>query len=471
MDMQEALPTNATHDWVRTAFEAFGPVAYVSLPKYHKTKLIKEFAFVEFEEKATVQKAIEAFATLRGVLNCPDPSKLGSILAYLREKDDESDAKKAKVKKTKSKKKSKLKDAKVESPRKVVLDEEPAAKRAKREIESESVSPANTDIIVNSETAIKVESSDAVPDAQTKEKSVEIQGTSDDTAAMDSTVSGIAGEPDDNGIKSEENRQKTAVAKRPDTGIYGTSLNALRITTKQEWKHLRNLYLNQQRNKMKQLKKQLWHRRNQEALHLETPEQDRDDPESSDALHFHGDEPFAIDGNLGAECVETLNTEPCSGIDAASGTTAASAEPAPPAPMDSEAQPPQPRAPLFTYEPGIIVLVHFAEPCVDVRDFKAEMRQHACVRYVDVKEGDLLAHIRIDANDSALELMARVAPLHAEVLEGDAERVYWQKIECDRHQKLTKQLKVKPVRGRERMRAAVVAASLELQANHVRFDD
>lgn len=43
---QEALPTTATHESVRKMFEAYGPVAYVSLPKFRSSQQIKEFAFV-----------------------------------------------------------------------------------------------------------------------------------------------------------------------------------------------------------------------------------------------------------------------------------------------------------------------------------------------------------------------------------------------------------------------------------------
>lgn len=107
--------------------------------------------------------------------------------------------------------------------------------------------------------------------------------------------------------------------------------------------------------------------------------------------------------------------------------------------------------------------ITFTEPCVDVKEFKAEMRQHPFVRYVDVKEGDLAAFVRVDSAATAPQLIQRAAPLECSVLSGVDEEAYWQKIGIDRHQKLTKQLKVKPKRGREKVNKVL--------ANHVRFGD
>lgn len=84
----ESLPPKADHDWVRNVFSSYGTVAYVSLPKFRNSGKIKEFGFVEFDEEASVQKALKAFQTFGGVLayETTDPAKMASIKTYEPEK-------------------------------------------------------------------------------------------------------------------------------------------------------------------------------------------------------------------------------------------------------------------------------------------------------------------------------------------------------------------------------------------------
>jgi La-related protein 7 len=52
------LPAKADHDWVKSMFEKYGSVAYVSLPKF-KSGTIKRFAFVEFINEESAKNVIE----------------------------------------------------------------------------------------------------------------------------------------------------------------------------------------------------------------------------------------------------------------------------------------------------------------------------------------------------------------------------------------------------------------------------
>lgn len=56
--LQEQLPPKADHEWVKSMFEKYGNVAYISLPKF-KSGNIKRFAFVEFESEESVGKVLE----------------------------------------------------------------------------------------------------------------------------------------------------------------------------------------------------------------------------------------------------------------------------------------------------------------------------------------------------------------------------------------------------------------------------
>lgn len=86
----ECLPSTADHDWIRNTFSVFGNIAYISLPRYKRTKKIKEFAFIEFEQKSSVEKAIAAFNEFRGVITTEkSPEELYSIVTYNKEEDEE----------------------------------------------------------------------------------------------------------------------------------------------------------------------------------------------------------------------------------------------------------------------------------------------------------------------------------------------------------------------------------------------
>lgn len=87
----ECLPSTADHDWIRNTFSVFGNIAYISLPRYKRSKKIKEFAFIEFEQKSSVEKAISAFKEFRGFITTEkSPEELYSIVSYNREEEENS---------------------------------------------------------------------------------------------------------------------------------------------------------------------------------------------------------------------------------------------------------------------------------------------------------------------------------------------------------------------------------------------
>lgn len=85
----EAIPPSATHETVRQQFKQFGNIAYISLPRYRTSGRIKEFAFIEFEEKGSVAKCINAFRQFDGVIgDTQEPENLKSVVAYVKEQED-----------------------------------------------------------------------------------------------------------------------------------------------------------------------------------------------------------------------------------------------------------------------------------------------------------------------------------------------------------------------------------------------
>lgn len=427
----EALPTTATHDWVRKVFEAYGPVAYVSLPKFRISQQIKEFAFVEFEQRASVARALKAFGEFSGVLSMEsDPQRLCSVTSYLKEQQEDCS----------------------DEVSKCESNDGPNGVEASGTIESERVG------------------NESDSDGEPSTKRVKCNEGDD---AADSK--------DDDANRKKVRRKKTTAKHHKELPAAEQhaaemSLVALRITTKLEWKRLRNKYLNHQREQIKMMKKEMWAARKssmiaaaavaapivpsssvsaaaakqEEEVPQQNKRQQRQQRRHPKNINFYG----AIKEDGAAVADE---------IDEDVGDAAVDAAVAPSSVTIGKQTAENRRPPLFVYESGIIVKVHFVAPCVDVKDFKADMRQLPFVKYVDLKEGDRAAFIRVDAPRSAPSLIKHCAPNKCQILTGTTEEQYWEKIGQDRQQKLSKALRIKPKRGREKIN--------KLMSSHIRFDD
>lgn len=74
---------------MKNLFKQFGDVAYVSLPKFKSSGRIKEFAFIEFADKNSVEQCINAFRQFDGVIaDHNEPEKLKSVTSYIKEQEE-----------------------------------------------------------------------------------------------------------------------------------------------------------------------------------------------------------------------------------------------------------------------------------------------------------------------------------------------------------------------------------------------
>lgn len=256
-------------------------------------------------------------------------------------------------------------------------------------------------------------------------------------------------------------------------------LSTLRVATKVEWKRLRNKYLTLQRQKYSEVKKLLQQRKHGEhrkisTLPLQTvrpvtmKDKKYESPPSSKRICTRN---INFYGAMRDE--QNTNTYECSVIDEKKpnlDTTAGNQTK-----TDKQCA----KDLQFEYEPGLIVKVNFDQPCTDTVDFKAEMKQYSFVRYVDVKEGQPYAHVRVDVSRSAPVLIKHCAPNRCQILTGEGEIEYWAKIAKDREQKLSKNVKVPKNRSRK-MRNLIkniaevnVVKTLENKTtiSHIRFED
>lgn len=82
----ERLPVDAEHEWLKNIFSKFGTVDYVSIPKYKHNKMIKGFAFVEFNTADSVKKVLDYFESIGCKLPTTMlPNNLASIVTFEKE--------------------------------------------------------------------------------------------------------------------------------------------------------------------------------------------------------------------------------------------------------------------------------------------------------------------------------------------------------------------------------------------------
>lgn len=255
------------------------------------------------------------------------------------------------------------------------------------------------------------------------------------------------------------------------------AINVLRVATKVEWKRLRNKYLMLQREKYAEVKKLLrsQNKGNNNVKKSTLPQMVR--PVTMKTKQYSSPPPtkrictrnINFYGAMGDDH-NPVNTYECSIIDDNRNTGNKSKAKKDEKPSAKESQ--------FEFQPGLIVKVNFDQPCIDVSDFKAEMKQYAFVKYVDIKEGQSNAFVRVDASRSAPVLIKHCAPNCCQILTGESETEYWAKIARDREQKLSKTVKVP--RNRERRMRNLIKNTAEVNiikneskttATHIRFCD
>lgn len=105
----------------------------------------------------------------------------------------------------------------------------------------------------------------------------------------------------------------------------------------------------------------------------------------------------------------------------------------------------------ITYAPGIIVKVEMDEPCTDPNNFKMELRDNNCVKYIDITYGSREAYIRCDTAEAAQAFAQKSNEgKRLIILKGDEEKSYWDKIEQNRKEKLSNK-KAFRHRGRDKL--------------------
>jgi len=376
----EQIPINSTHDSLKLIFSKYGKVNYVSLPRYKKSRQIKQFCFIEFDDPASAQNVVTAFKKIDGVLQGTSvkPENLLSITTF--EKDDH--------------------------------DEEPPKKKAKLDCQEPEI--------------IVPENKEECDDENVNKTSVKEAETAEDATTTESPKK----------KKRKHKRRNTAKNK-----LVEEHLMSMKVMRKNEWKKLRNAYLNLERQKAKEIKKIL-----RETYNKRTDSKNQSysslTPKVSPKINFYGSPNERSSENVNEPVTESIFEQ--------SGN-------------------------IFT--PGCIVNIKFREPCVEFKEFKKELKQFPSVQYVDIMEGGSQCFIRVNASQAAHELVSHYSSCEyeTEVLKDELEKDYWKKIFESREKKKKNDDKSKPNtekrhrrRGREKL---VEKISKATQNQIIRFSE
>ncbi|KAM9426503.1 la-related protein 7 [Pholidichthys leucotaenia] len=428
----ELLPKDVTHNWIERVFSKCGNVVYVSIPRYKTTRDSKGFAFVEFEKEEQAQKAIE-------MLNNPPedaPRKPGIFPKTLNRKHiplpaDNPPAGEEEKKKRKKKKKKESSTVQMSvDVKEEVMEAEPSGQKRK-EPETEVPTTQKTPGKLSEKKRRRSQTTEAPEEtlpskirkiAETEEKEVDVAGTS--SLAINepqTTVEAGKENKDDSIVKAKRKRKK----KHREKLKIEEEVIPLRVLSKKEWLELKKEYLMLQKQSMAALKKCMKNmNHNKPDLEIKTE-----------------------------DCQAARKEE-----------------------KSNKSEKTANQGPQFIS--GVIMKITDSKPLPGRKIIKDALGKISPVVYVDILEGDAEGHIRFQSPEEAKAVSDVRAEIQKEqgwkleIISGDHEQRYWQKILVDRQVKLNRPREKK--RGTEKLisKAEKIIMARAKEANrHIHFDE
>ncbi|XP_032318101.1 la-related protein 7 isoform X2 [Camelus ferus] len=449
----ELLPKNVNHSWIERVFGKCGNVVYISIPHYKSTGDPKGFAFVEFETKEQAAKAIE-------FLNNPPeeaPRKPGIFPKTVKNKP--IPALRVAEKKKKKKKKGRVKkedthtkesdmDTSKESVCKVKRSrttsegsevettepqKPPSKKRKKRErAEVLSLPSVKTGKRKRSSSedadclAPKSKVKKMAPKDNIKKEASEVCKESKELEVSTEEEKDTGDIKDGSLLKAKRKHKK----KHKERHKMGEEVIPLRVLSKSEWMDLKKEYLALQKASMASLKKTISQIKSESEM-----ERDNGVPNKS---------------GMKNEKTNSEDSCPQEKVNAA--------------------------GPQFVS--GVIVKIISTEPLPGRKQVRDTLAAISEVVYVDLLEGDTECHARFKTPKDAqavINAYMEIKKKHCwklEILSGDHEQRYWQKILVDRQAKLNQPREKK--RGTEKLitKAEKIRLAKTQQASkHIRFSE
>uniref|UniRef100_A0A9J7XIR9 La-related protein 7 n=1 Tax=Cyprinus carpio carpio TaxID=630221 RepID=A0A9J7XIR9_CYPCA len=412
----ELLPKSVTHVWLERVFSKCGNVVYVSIPRYKSTGHPKGFAFVEFETEEQAQKATE-------MLNNPPedaPRKPGIFPKTCKKKTIpfeaiqdtpgyEEDGKKKKKKR--SRKNSDCEEITVNKMDKEGMLGTAVTSEPKKQSSDES-KMENPEILISSASkniekkrrrsrsseALVGEAQDEMPSKIRKVEEEEYEESElKDLPTERKYEEQLDSEKKDNSVLKAKRKRKKKLKERLKIG---EEVIPLRVLSKKEWLNLKQEYLTLQKHCMAHLKQSVA-QINQKSVKYDI---------------------MQTKENENTSCKDTAKKEPPSGPEFAS---------------------------------GVIVKISCSQPLPSKRCIKDSLSEMSAVAYVDILDGDKEGYIRFKSPEGAQTVITARSELqkkynwNVELLSGDHEQRYWQKILVDRQAKLNSPREKK--RGTEKL--------------------
>ncbi|NXE82134.1 LARP7 protein, partial [Cochlearius cochlearius] len=438
----ELLPKNVNHSWIERVFGKCGNVVYVSMPRYKSTGDPKGFAFVEFETKEQAEKAIEFLNNPpeeaprkpgifpKTVKNKPVPTLNTSNSSVVEEK------KKKKKKKSKIKKESNVQAAveTKESNAHTTTEQVPKSKRHRTSSECSEMEGTETHRQPSKREKRKwdrTESSE-VPwesrpgkrkrtssgDGETSTPKVKKTVQKDEVCPVKEETTEALKDSNDISAEDDKDKKDTSLSKskrkhkkkHKERHKMGEEVIPLRVLSKTEWMDLKQEYLALQKASMASLKKTMSQMKPEHMGEMDTESCAQKKPQSEN---------------------DTCNPV-CDAAPLAKANT---------------------MGPQFVS--GVIVKIISTEPLPGRKQIKRALAVLADVAYVDMLEGDTECHVRLKTPEDAQIVMKSYKEIQIknnwkfEVLTGDHEQRYWQKILVDRQAKLNQPREKK--RGTEKV--------------------
>lgn len=449
----ELLPKNVNHSWIERVFGKCGNVVYVSIPHYKSTGDPKGFAFVEFETKEQAAKAIE-------FLNNPPeeaPRKPGIFPKTVKNKPipalgvaEEKKKRKKKKGRVKKEDSGQAKEAhmdtgkessacEVKEPRTTsdgsegegAEPQKPTSKKKKKQVRAEAAGLPS----VRAEKRKRSSSEDAgCPAPRSKVRKMAQENNLKKASQVSKENKDVevsteeekeAGDIKDGSLLKAKRKHKK---KHKERHKMGEEVIPLRVLSKSEWMDLKKEYLALQKASMASLKKTISQIKSESEMEID-----------------HG-----VTNKSGLKNEKTSSEE---------GRFPEKAQAA---------------GPQFTA--GVIVKMVSPEPLPGRKFIRDTLAAVSEVVYVDLLEGDTECHARFKSPEDAQAVMhacAEIKKKHCwklEILSGDHEQRYWQKILVDRQAKLNQPREKK--RGTEKLitKAEKIRLEKTQQASkHIRF--
>uniref|UniRef100_A0A672M7Y7 La-related protein 7 n=2 Tax=Sinocyclocheilus grahami TaxID=75366 RepID=A0A672M7Y7_SINGR len=418
----ELLPKSVTHVWLERVFSKCGNVVYVSIPRYKSTGHPKGFAFVEFETEEQAHKAIE-------MLNNPPedaPKKPGIFPKTCKKKTIhfeaiqdtqgyEEDGKKKKRKRSRND----LKNSACEEMTVNEMDREGMLGTAVTNDASKNVEKKRRRS--RSSEALVGEAQDEMPSKIRKVEEEEYdESEMKDLSTESKNEEQLDSEKKDDSVLKAKRKRKKKLKERLKIG---EEVIPLRVLSKKEWLNLKQEYLTLQKHCMTHLKQSVA-QINQKSVKYDI---------------------MQTKENENTSFKDTAKKEPPSGPEFAS---------------------------------GVIVKISHNQPLPSKRCIKDSLSEMSAVAYVDILDGDKEGYIRFKSPEDAQTVITAQSELqkkynwNLELLSGDREQRYWQKILVDRQAKLNSPREKK--RGTEKLISKaekIIIARATEASKHIRFDD